>query len=166
MHRARASSSRSASLVPLAGSVALAQSAGLVGLPFTLGARRWYQELRRPSFAPPGEVFGPVWTVLYTLMGVAAWLVWRTPDTPARQRALKLYGAELALNAAWTPLFFGARRKRIALVDLLLLVGAVVATIRAFAKVRTAAAVLMVPYLMWTMFAGLLNASLVRLNDR
>ena len=82
-------------------------AAGALGALVTDAA--WYRELARPSWAPPGWVFGPVWLTLYTMMGVAAWRVWRTPSGPARSRALGWFAAQLALNAAWTPVFFGLR---------------------------------------------------------
>ena len=144
--------------------VTVAEGAGLIGVPFTGSAREWYAELRKPSFAPPPEVFGPVWTALYAMIGVAGWLVLRSPPSPQRKRALVLFGAQLALNAAWTPIFFGTRRKTLALVEIVVLWVALVATVRAFWRVRPLAAVLLLPYLAWVTFAAVLNGALVRLN--
>ena len=105
-------------------------AAGALGALVTDAA--WYRELARPSWAPPGWVFGPVWLTLYTMMGVAAWRVWRTPSGPARSRALGWFAAQLALNAAWTPVFFGLRSLGGGLVVIGLLVVAIAGTIRAF----------------------------------
>ena len=125
----------------------------------------WYQALEKPSFNPPSAVFGPVWTTLYVLMAIAAWLVWREPGPqPARRRALTLMITQLVLNALWSPLFFGAHAIGLALVDIVLLFVAVVLTTIAFARVRGLAAVLMVPYIAWVGFASVLNASIWFLN--
>lgn len=120
----------------------------------------WYRELARPSWAPPGWVFGPVWLTLYTMMGVAAWRVWRTPSGPARSRALGWFAAQLALNAAWTPVFFGLRSLGGGLAVIGLLVVAIAGTIRAFRVVAPRAAWLLAPYLAWVLFATALNAAL------
>lgn len=120
----------------------------------------WYRELARPSWAPPGWVFGPVWLTLYTMMGVAAWQVWRTPSGPARTRALGWFAAQLALNAAWTPVFFGLRSLGGGLIVIGLLVAAIVGTIRAFRVIAPRAAWLMAPYLAWVLFATALNGAL------
>ena len=149
---------RSYTVIALVASIALCQVAGGLGALVTDAA--WYRELARPSWAPPGWVFGPVWLTLYTMMGVAAWLVWRTPSTSARTHALGWFAAQLALNAAWTPVFFGLRSLGGGLVVILLLVGAIVATMRAFHRVAPRPAWLLAPYLAWVMFATALNASL------
>jgi tryptophan-rich sensory protein len=123
----------------------------------------WYQALNRPTWAPPGWLFGPVWTVLYVLMGVAAYWVWRAGG-PHAKRALVLYGVQLVLNAAWTPIFFGLRAPAWAFAELVLLWGAIVATMLAFARVRRGAAAMLIPYLAWVTFAGALNLSIALLN--
>lgn len=138
--------------------VALCQAAGGVGALVTDAA--WYRELARPSWAPPGWVFGPVWLTLYAMMGVAAWLVWRTPSGPARTRALSWFGTQLALNAAWTPVFFGLRSLGGGLAVIGLLVIAIVGTMRAFRVVAPRAAWLLAPYLAWVLFATALNGAL------
>jgi translocator protein len=125
---------------------------------------RFYLELERPSWAPPGWLFGPVWTVLYVLMGLASFWVWRVRGWSGARGALGLYGAQLALNAAWSPIFFGLRALGPALVELVLLWVAVVATIIAFARHARGAALLLVPYLGWVTFAGALNLALWRMN--
>lgn len=123
----------------------------------------WYTSLRPAPGTPPGWVFGPVWTVLYVLIGSAAWLVWRRPVAAARS-ALLLWGWQLLLNAAWTPAFFGLHSPALALgviVALLVLIGL---TVRAFARVAPAAAALMLPYVVWTCYATYLNAAVLWLN--
>ncbi|WP_294180309.1 TspO/MBR family protein [uncultured Schumannella sp.] len=131
----------------------------------------WYAEAAQPAWTPPNVVFGPVWTVLYTLMSVAAWLVWRTPDSAARGRALRLYVAQLAVNAIWTPVFFGlepflgAPALWIALVIIVVLDVLVIATIVRFAPLSRLAAAALVPYALWALYATTLNAGLAVLNS-
>jgi translocator protein len=149
----------------LVGFVVLAQAAGLVGLPFTDRAiGGWYDGLDKPSFNPPNWVFGPVWTVLYLLIGVAAWMVWRHAEAPRRGTALTWWGLQLLLNAAWTPLFFGAQALWAAFIELVVLWVAVILTIGEFRRIDRIAAWLMVPYLAWITFAGVLNGSLAVMN--
>lgn len=124
----------------------------------------WYQALAKPSWTPPGWLFGPVWTVLYTLMAVAAWLVWRQEGWRTARLALGLYAGQLALNAAWPAIFFGARMPGPAFVELVVLWLAIVATTAAFFRRTAAAGVLMLPYAAWTTFAGMLNFALWRMN--
>ena len=140
------------SLVALLGSMATATS-----------VQTWYQALSKPSWNPPAWLFGPVWTVLYLAMAVAAWLVWLHHGS-GRREALLLFAVQLILNAAWSWLFFYGRAPGAALVDIVLLWIAIAATIAAFARVRTDAAWLMVPYLAWVTFATALNAAIVHLN--
>jgi tryptophan-rich sensory protein len=124
---------------------------------------RWYEALDKPGFTPPDRVFPVVWTTLYGLMAASAWRVWRSAS-PLRGRALGLWGAQLALNAAWSPIFFGAKRPAAALGDLgalLFALGAYTATAR---RVDRAAAWLMAPYALWSGFAAVLNAEIVRRN--
>jgi len=124
----------------------------------------WYAGLRKPSFTPPNAVFAPVWSGLYVLMAWSAWRVWKAPPSRARRRSLALWGTQLLLNAAWSPLFFGLKRPRSALVDLALLGTAVGAYAWTARKVDKSAAMVMVPYLGWLGFAGLLNEEIVRRN--
>jgi translocator protein len=125
----------------------------------------WYESLSKPSFQPPSWVFGPVWTVLYLLMAVAAWRVWLAPDIGVgRRRGLIWFAIQLGLNALWSPAFFGFEAPRLALgIIVLLLVALLYTTMRFFAADRLAGW-LMVPYLAWVAFATLLNASIVWLN--
>lgn len=133
----------------------------LIGLPFP--APDYYAGLDKPDWAPPAWLFGPVWTVLYALIGIAAWLVARRG--PASRPALALWGVQLALNAAWTPIFFGLRAPGVALAEILVMWVAIAATTVAFFARRTAAGALMLPYLAWVSFATALNFAIWRLND-
>jgi tryptophan-rich sensory protein len=128
--------------------------------------KSWYATLTLPSFNPPAFVFGPVWTVLYALMAVAAWRIWRTaPGAPAgRRAALAAYGVQLGLNLAWSMLFFGLHAPLAALVDLALLLAALLLTFTRFWRLDRIAALLMVPYLAWSAFAFVLNAAVCALN--
>jgi benzodiazapine receptor len=124
----------------------------------------WYRTLRKPSYQPPSWVFGPVWTVLYGAIAYAGYRTWRMARSPARTRALALWGAQMALNAAWTPLFFGARRPRAALADMFALDAAVLGHVGVTARRAPRAAVAMAPYLAWLGFATALNAAIVAKN--
>ncbi|WP_440225316.1 TspO/MBR family protein [Dokdonella sp. MW10] len=123
----------------------------------------WYRALVKPSFNPPDALFAPVWTILYAAIAVAGWRVYRRVGW---DYSLGLWGIQLALNAAWTPLFFGAHRIDLALVDIALLDVFVVATLVAFFRRDRIAAWLLVPYLGWIAFATLLTATLLRLNPQ
>ncbi|NPV07371.1 MAG: tryptophan-rich sensory protein [Anaerolineae bacterium] len=125
----------------------------------------WYRGLRKPSWNPPGWVFGPAWTILYTMMGAASWLVSRS-DSPHKDRALRLYGLQLSLNILWSVIFFGLRRVDLALVEIAALWGLILATLTSFYRVRPLAGLLLVPYQLWTSFAAVLNYELWRLNHR
>jgi benzodiazapine receptor len=125
----------------------------------------WYASLRKPSWNPPSWIFGPVWTALYLMMATAAWLVWRRGGWAAQRRPLTLYLVQLALNAAWTPLFFGLKMPGLAFVEILLLLAAIVVTAFAFRRASLAAALLLVPYIAWISFAAFLNFTLWRLNS-
>lgn len=124
----------------------------------------WYAALRKPAWNPPGWLFGPVWTTLYTMMAVAAWLVWKRGGFVFQRRPLALFLGQLVLNAAWTPLFFGLHRPGMAFAVIILLWLAIAATLVAFRPVSRAAAWLLVPYLAWVGFAAVLNGTLWRLN--
>jgi translocator protein len=132
-----------------------------VGAPFPAPA--YYRGLSKPAWAPPSWLFAPVWTLLYALIGTAAWLVARDPRPGARP-ALALWGVQLALNAAWTPIFFGLRARGLALGEIVVMWLAVIATTVAFFKRRVSAGVLLLPYLSWVTFATLLTAAIWRRN--
>ena len=124
----------------------------------------WYSTIKKPNWTPPSWLFGPVWTLLYTLMAVAAWLVWRCRDNPRRASALWAFGLQLALNAVWSPLFFGLHRIDLGLIDIAALWLAILLTIFLFFRLRPAAGWLLVPYLLWCSYAAALNFALWRLN--
>jgi benzodiazapine receptor len=129
---------------------------------FTPG--EWYVGLEKPSWNPPTWVFGPVWTALYTMMAVAAWLVWKRGGFAIQRKPLMLFLVQLFLNAAWTPFFFGLHWPGGALVVIILLWLAIAATLIVFWSVSRPAAWLLVPYLVWVSFASVLNGALWRLN--
>lgn len=143
-------------------------SIGLVSVAASFGALygpgEWYAGLTKPAWNPPNWIFGPVWTTLYLLMAVAAWLVWRERQRVAVARPLALYGIQLLLNAIWTPLFFGAHQMGWALAEILVLEIFILATIVAFYLVRPVTAYMLVPYACWVGFATFLNFTLWRLN--
>lgn len=124
----------------------------------------WYRTLARPAFAPPNWVFGPVWTLLYALMAVAAWRVSMAAPAPLRTWALALFLVQLALNLAWSWIFFHQHAIGAALAEVALLWAAIGVTTLAFSRVAPVAAWLMAPYWAWVTFATLLNAGFWRLN--
>lgn len=134
-------------------------AAGGVGGVASVNARGFYARLDQPAWAPPGWLFGPVWTTLYVMMGVAAWLVWRSRGWDGASLALTLFLVQLVVNALWTWLFFAWHNGAAALADIVALLLLIVATIVAFAPVSRWAAVLLVPYLCWVVFATALTAS-------
>jgi len=125
----------------------------------------WYAGLHKPAWNSPAWIFGPVWTVLYLMMGVAAWLVWREGGWKIRQGPLGLFLGQLLLNAIWTPLFFGMQQMGLALIDIALLWLSLGATLIAFWRVSRPAGWLLVPYLAWVSFAAVLNFTLWRMNS-
>lgn len=125
-----------------------------------------YQQLRQPSWAPPSWLFGPTWTVLYILIAISGWLVWRTAGSFSNARTeLAVYFGQLVLNAAWTPLFFAARLHGPAAIEIVVLVVAIVITTVLFFRRNRLAGVLLLPYLAWTLFATALNISIWLLNS-
>ena len=134
----------------------------LGGLSSTTAIEDWYRTIAKPSWTPPDAVFGPVWTVLYIMMAVAAWLVWRTGDQV--RPALILFFVQLALNLAWTLLFFAARSPGLALIEVVFLrLGVLFSMLAFFARSRVAGW-LFVPYLAWVSFAAVLNAAIWMMN--
>jgi benzodiazapine receptor len=124
----------------------------------------WYAQLVKPALTPPNWLFGPVWTLLYVLMAVSAWLVWRKAGFRSAAAAFSLYACQLALNALWSWVFFSRHRVGWALIDIVALWAAILITLILFWKVRPIAGALLVPYLAWVSFAGFLNFELWRLN--
>jgi benzodiazapine receptor len=124
----------------------------------------YFDALRKPPLTPPPAAFGPAWTALYLLMGVAAWLVWREGLSRRTALALGLFAAQLVLNFAWSLIFFGQHRLGVALIEIVVLWLTILATILAFWQVRRAAGALLLPYLAWVSFAAYLNAGIWRQN--
>lgn len=155
---------RQKQIVGLAGWLVVCFISAAVGSAASIQAGSFYAELVRPEWAPPPSVFGPVWTVLYTLMGISAWLVWRERGFMAAGPALTLFLVQLALNALWTWLFFAWQRGALAFIDILLLWVLIVATLITFWRIRPVAGALLVPYLLWVSFASALNYSVWQLN--
>lgn len=150
----------------LAVAIIICQLSGIIGSLFTLTAvREWYSTLIRPSFAPPSWVFGPVWTTLFALMGIAAWLVWSKGIKRRNVKvALGIFLAQLVLNTVWSLLFFGLHSPGGALIEIVFLWAAIAASIIAFAKISKPAAWLLAPYILWVSFAAYLNYSFWILN--
>ncbi len=137
-------------------------AAAAVGGLFTPG--EWYAQIKKPTWNPPSWIFGPVWTVLYTMMAVAAWLVWRHNGWTTQLRALGWFLVQLGLNALWSPLFFGLNNLGLAFAEIVLLWLAILVTFRAFSSANRFAGALLLPYLAWVSFAAVLNFTLWQLN--
>ncbi|MGC8518523.1 MAG: TspO/MBR family protein [Steroidobacteraceae bacterium] len=144
-------SARRHSLQRLVTSLLLAYGAAAVGAIASIDAATFYAHLARPRWAPPGWLFGPVWTVLYGLMGLALWRVWRV--RPAKSRPLQLFFAQLAVNAAWSWVFFRLHLGAISFLWIVLLAGLLAITVSAFWRVSRTAGALLLPYLAWVLFA-------------
>ena len=124
----------------------------------------WYRKLRKPKWNPPSLLFGPVWTLLYALMAIAAYIVWISPASLFRAVALALFALQLALNFLWTPLFFKLHWLRAASIEIIFLLVTIAASCRVFWAVNHAASILMMPYLLWVGFATALSSKIWRLN--
>ena len=146
----------------LLGWIGITALAAAIGGAAAANSREFYAALQRPTWAPPGSVFGPVWSVLYFLMAIAAWMVWRARRFIGARVALVVYLVQLALNALWTWLFFAWHRGALAFVGVVLLWVAVAMTLNLFWRVRTLAGALLVPYLAWVSFATALTYAVWR----
>jgi tryptophan-rich sensory protein len=142
--------------------IILCEGTGWIASQWKPGA--WHAALVKPAWNPPGVVFFPVWTLLYALMGVAAWLVWQRADAPGRRVAVSLFLVQLFLNGTWSWIFFGLHAIGIALFEIALLWLAILTTILTFRRISTASAWLLAPYLAWVSFAAALTFALLRLN--
>jgi benzodiazapine receptor len=158
----RHTGTRAGQALVLVGWLALTFAAAATGVFVSSGG--WYASLAKPAWNPPSWLFGPVWTLLYAMMAVAAWLVWREGGWEAQRRTLGLYLVQWALNALWTPLFFGLQWPGLAFAEIIALDAAVLGTLMAFWRVRRAAGLLLVPYTLWVAFATVLNITIWRLN--
>ena len=136
--------------------------AGIAGWVTATSVESWYPTLAKPGFTPPDQVFGPVWSALYSMIALAAWLAWRRVGW--RDRALGLFFAQLALNLAWSLLFFGLQLVGAALAEILLLLALIAATTLAFWRIDRRAGLLLVPYLLWVGYASLLNGAIWLIN--
>jgi len=148
------------------GSIVLCLGTGAAGSFFTRNSLSgWYLSLRKPWFTPPGWLFGPVWTILYIIMGIALYLVWADPRRdPFRRRALWYFGIQLILNFGWSLAFFGLRSTMLGLVVIFALVFFIAMTIYYFRVISRMAAAILYPYLFWVIFATVLNLSIWKLN--
>lgn len=147
-------------------SILICQSAGIFGSVFTVEAvTDWYSTLTKPTFAPPDWVFGPVWIILYFLMGVSLYTVWVSESKPKIRNAFFIvFGIQLTLNALWSLLFFGLKSPILGLIDIILLDIMVIVTIIYAKSISKFAALLLVPYLVWIIFASILNFAIFLLN--
>ena len=150
----------------LAGWFLVTFTAAAIGASASIEAKAFYDQLVQPAWAPPPWLFGPVWTLLYALMAVAAWLVWRAVEVRTARIELRLFLVQLALNSLWSWLFFVWNLGGLAFVEVVLLWILIVVTLGAFWRVRPIAGVLLVPYLMWVSFAAALNYALWQLNPQ
>src|SRR5688572_4952318 len=142
--------------------LAVVFAAASIGAIASIDADTFYGQLQKPSWAPPASVFGPVWSALYALMGVSAWLVWRKPH--ATRHALWLFFGQLAANALWSWLFFAWHQGALAFIDVLALLVLIAATIVSFWRLNRLAAVLLMPYILWVAFACALTWAVWRAN--
>ena len=161
-----AKSSGKANWTALAASIVICSMAGAIGSVFTFDAIPvWYASLAKPPFSPPNWIFGPVWTSLYILMGISAYLIWQKgwANKPVRA-AITLFGAQLSLNTIWSILFFGMRSPSLGFAGIVLLWISIVLTMRDFHRLDRRAAYLLVPYILWVSFASILNFAIWMLN--
>ena len=148
-------------LLKLIFSIGICLGAGVLGSFFTISSiPTWYVTLNKPFFSPPNWVFGPVWTMLYILMGYSLYLVWKKKKVPS------IFWIQLILNASWSIIFFGMKSPSLALINIAVLWIAIVLTIKSFYKINKLAAYLLYPYLAWVSFASILNYSIWILNKR
>jgi len=164
IHGERTKISTSKQLLALLISLGVCFAAAAVGSLFTsMSVTTWYPTLTKPEWTPPGWVFGPVWSTLYAMMAVAAWLVWRRGGSEA-QPALRIFALQLGLNVLWSVLFFGLRLPGVAFAEIIFLGLAIGVTARVFGRISTSAGLLFVPYFVWVGFAAILNFAIWRLN--
>lgn len=145
-------------------SITICQFAGIIGSIFTASSvTNWYVTLEKPDFTPPGWIFGPIWVILYFLMGISLYLLWIS-KTKDNRKAFTVFAVQLILNASWSILFFGLKSPLYGLIDILFLLAAIILTILFLYKVSVLAMVLLVPYLVWVAFATILNYNILLLN--
>jgi tryptophan-rich sensory protein len=154
----------SSQILGLFGWLVASFATGAIGGLASINAAGFYGQLVQPPWAPPAWLFGPVWSVLFVLMGIAAWLVWREHGFRNARPALTLFAAQLVVNALWTWLFFAWHQGAVAFAEITLLWLLIAATIAMFWRLHRSAALLLAPYLVWVSFAAALNLALWRLN--
>jgi translocator protein len=137
---------------------------GISGIATADAIPNWYQTLHRPSFNPPNWLFGPVWTLLYLLMGISLYMIWTLPKSQERKRALQMFAAQITLNFFWSIIFFSFHQINSALIEIIALWICIAMMIHAFRKLRPVAGYLNIPYLLWVSFATVLNAAYAVLN--
>lgn len=148
-------------LIAVTGTVGIGSLGGL----FTFAEiPTWYAGLNKPAFNPPNGLFGPVWALLYTLMGISFYLIWKRPASAERNGSLKMFGAQFALNFCWSILFFSFHQIGLALIEIMVMWVFILLTILFFWKQSRTAALLLVPYIFWVSFATILTAAIYRLN--
>ncbi len=145
--------------------ILICQSVGIIGATFTMSSLdNWYRTIQKPSWNPPDWIFGPVWTTLYAIMGFSMWTIWKNRATQKISWCIIIFIIQLLLNGIWTPLFFGLKNPALALIDIMFLFSAIIATIIIFYKVNRLASLILIPYLLWVGFATILNYHLWKLN--
>jgi tryptophan-rich sensory protein len=153
-------------VVWLIGFLIICFSAAGIGAAVTMtSVGTWYQTLLKPSWNPPDWIFGPVWTLLYLCMAISAWLVWRSEGWKSSRKPLHLFGIQLLFNVGWSVIFFGLHSPGFAFLEILILLMLIVATLLSFQTKSSFAALLLVPYLVWTSFAAVLNFTIYYLNS-
>ncbi|MEY8439718.1 TspO/MBR family protein [Anaerotruncus colihominis] len=151
-------------LKPLLIALAIPQAVGLIGSLLAGDMSAMYAALDKPAFASPGWLFGVVWPVLYLLLGIASWMIWRTPESAARTRALTFYAVQLVLNLLWPPLFFRLGLLRPAFWELSALLVLTIVMAACFLSLRRIAGLLVVPYCVWLAYAAAVNRAVVALS--
>ncbi|HZD34214.1 MAG TPA: TspO/MBR family protein [Nitrososphaeraceae archaeon] len=145
-------------------SITICQFAGIIGSIFTASSvTNWYVTLEKPDFTPPGWIFAPIWVIMYFLMGISLYLLWIS-KTKDNRKAFTVFAVQLILNASWSFLFFGLKSPLYGLIDILFLLAAIMLTILFLYKISVLASVLLVPYLVWVIFATMLNYNILLLN--
>ena len=153
-------------VIPLIASIGVCFSAAALGSAFTISAiDTWYTTLQKPFFNPPNWIFGPVWTLLYLLMGISLYLVWVTKtDKKEKRQGIIFFFVQLALNVLWSIIFFGLKSPSVAFVEIIFLWIAIFLTTKNFLQVSKSAGWLLIPYLVWVSFASILNLSVAIMN--
>lgn len=154
-------------ILKLVFSIAICQSAGLIGTVFTVSSiQNWYNLLIQPSFRPPNWLFGPVWTILYTLMGISLYWIWTAGTKKKKVKdALKLFAVHLVFNATWSIVFFGMHNIPLSLVNIIALWILIILVVIKFYKIDKKASLILLPYLAWVSFAAILNYNIFLLNN-